>query len=387
MRRSRKRIAALLLVGAMLLSGCSTSGQTGGETEKTDSQQPQQTQQAGESGEAAESEGSGGEGTTVYLPENFKSDKPEEEWKIAVVPQWGAAPWWVRGNEGTKRFAEETGINAYEVSPAEQDVAAQIQVVEDLISQKVDAICICMIDPGAMDPILKKALDQGIVVISHEAATAENVLFDLEAFSNEDYGAKLMDLMAEAMGEQGNYATMVGNLTKASHIAWTEAEVARAKSQYPNMVLIGDSNPSMESGETNDGAYEVTKEFLTVHPEVNGILTCGSTEPLGVARALEELGVAGKVKLVGTGMPSECRELVENGSMDTMCVWDPAAACYAMCNLSAKILRGEELNLETGVDLGVEGWTEMKPLDGNHKVLAGQGWLIYDKTNIDEGEF
>ena len=78
-----------------------------------------------------------------------------------------------------------------------------------MISQKVDAICICMIDPGAMDPILKKALDQGIVVISHEAATAENVLFDLEAFSNEDYGAKLMDLMAEAMGEQGNYATTV----------------------------------------------------------------------------------------------------------------------------------------------------------------------------------
>ena len=43
--------------------------------------------------------------------------------------------------------------------------------------------------------------------------------------------------------------------------------------------------------------------------------------------------------------------------------------------------------LHAGVDLGVEGWTEMKPIDGNPKVLAGQGWLTYNKDNIAEGEF
>ena len=29
----------------------------------------------------------------------------------------------------------------------------------------------------------------------------------------------------------------------------------------------------------------------------------------------------------------------------------------------------------------------MKPIDGNPKVLAGQGWLTYNKDNIAEGEF
>lgn len=385
MRRKMKKMTALILAGAMILGGCSVS-KTSGEADTADSA-AETTAALGESETAAAETTAGDQKAAVYLPENFKSDKPESEWKIAVVPQWGAAPWWVRGNEGTKQFASETGINAYEVSPAEQDVAAQIQVVEDLISQNVDAICICMIDPSAMEPILQKALDKGIVVISHEAASAQNVLFDLEAFSNADYGAKLMDLLAEAMGEEGKYATMVGNLTKVSHMVWTEAEVNQAKTKYPKMELVNDTNPSMESGDTNDGAYEAVKEFLTANPDVGGILTCGSTEPMGVARALDELGIAGKVKLVGTGMPSECRELIENGSMTAMCVWDPAAACYAMCNLSAKILRGETLDLEAGIDLGQDGWTQMKPLDGNEKVLAGQGWLVYDKTNIADGEF
>ncbi len=317
----------------------------------------------------------------------FKSSKPESEWKLAVVPQWGAASWWVRGNEGTKRFAKETGLNAYEASPSESEVAAQIQVVEDLISQNVDAICICMIDPGAMEPVLKTALDKGIVVIAHEAGSAQNVLFDLEAFSNEDYGAMMMDLLAEAMGEEGTYATMVGNLTKVTHMIWTDAEVARQKAAYPKMQLLNNANPSMESGDNSDGAYERTKELLTAHPTIKGILTSSSLEPIGVGRALEEIGLAGKVSVVGTGMPSDLRSFVKNGTMTAICVWDPAAACYAMLQLATKILRGEEIDVNAGVDLGVEGWTEMKPLDSSDKVLAGQGWLVYNKDNIDEGFF
>lgn len=322
-----------------------------------------------------------------YPLSKFKRSTPESQWKLAVVPQWGAAPWWVRGNEGTKRFAKETGINAYEASPSESEVAAQIQVVEDLISQNVDAIAICMIDPGAMEPILKTALDKGIVVIAHEAGSAQNVLFDLEAFSNEDYGAMMMDLLAGAMGKEGTYATMVGNLTKVTHMIWTGAEVARQKAAYPNMQLLNNTNPSMESGDNSDGAYERTKELFTAHPTIKGILTSSSLEPIGVGRALEEMGLAGKVAVVGTGMPSDLRSFVKNGTVTAICVWDPAAACYAMLQLATKILRGEEIDINKGVDLGVEGWTKMMPLEGSTKVLAGQGWLVYTKDNIDEGFF
>ena len=382
MKTNLCKLLAAVMAAAMLLTACGAPAETAA---------PAEPQQPAASGAADAGTGTDADSAAPaeggYVLADFKSDKPESEWKLAVVPQWGAAPWWVRGNEGTKRFASETGLNAYEASPSESEVAAQIQVVEDLIAQDVDAICICMIDPAAMEPILKTALDKGIVVISHEASTAQNVLFDLEAFSNEDYGAMMMDLLAESMGEEGTYATMVGNLTKVSHMTWTSAEVARQKEAYPNMQLLNDTNPSMESGDSSDGAYERTKELLTANPDVKSILTSSSLEPVGVGRALEEMGLAGKVKVVGTGMPSDLRTLVENGTVDSICVWDPAAACYSMLQLATKILRGEEIDVNAGVDLGVEGWTEMKPIDGNPKVLAGQGWLTYNKDNIAEGEF
>ena len=49
-------------------------------------------------------------------------------------------------------------------------------------------------------------MEQGIVVISHEASNLENTLFDTEAFTADDFGAAIMDSLAKDMGEEGKYA-------------------------------------------------------------------------------------------------------------------------------------------------------------------------------------
>lgn len=317
---------------------------------------------------------------------DFKSDKPESEWQIALVPQYGPASWWVRGNVGTMKFVEDTGINAFEASPAVQDVASQIQTVEDLIAQGVDAICICPIDPTAMETVFEEALEAGIVVITHEGnGNAKNCLYDIEAFVNTDFGAKLGELMAESLDGEGTYATLVGQVTKASHMAWIEGTVDYCTENAPGMKLLNDEWPNGTSDDTYEGAYNAAKELLTKYPEIDCFRTCSSLEPTGVGKAIEELGLQGEVSIVGVGTPNDLRELVKNGTMSYICVWDPAAACYAMETLAVKILRGEPI--EDGVDLGVEGWNDMKFYDEDGLVLVGNGWLIMDKDNIDEYDF
>ena len=56
-------------------------------------------------------------------------------------------------------------------------------------------------------------MDQGIVVITHEASDVENALYDVEAFDNAAYGRHLMDNLAKCMGEEGKYVIFVGSLT------------------------------------------------------------------------------------------------------------------------------------------------------------------------------
>ncbi|MEA5054313.1 MAG: substrate-binding domain-containing protein, partial [Propionicimonas sp.] len=166
---------------------------------------------------------------------------------IAIVPKDSTNPWFVRMETGVKKYQEDhKDFTVYQKGPAETDATQQAQVIQDLIAQNVDAIGVVPVDPGALETVLKEALDAGIVVVTHEGASQQNTMYDIEAFNNSAYGAFIMDNLAEAMGEEGLYTTMVGHVTNASHNEWADGGVAHQKEKYPNMKLL-EAQPRVES--------------------------------------------------------------------------------------------------------------------------------------------
>ena len=55
---------------------------------------------------------------------------------IAVVPKDATNPWFVRMETGVKKYAEDTGMNAFQKGPAETDATMQAQVIQDLIAKR-----------------------------------------------------------------------------------------------------------------------------------------------------------------------------------------------------------------------------------------------------------
>lgn len=53
-------------------------------------------------------------------------------------------------------FGKEKTVDVIQKGPANADAASQVQLVEDMINQGVDALCIVPIDPGALESVLKK---------------------------------------------------------------------------------------------------------------------------------------------------------------------------------------------------------------------------------------
>ena len=80
--------------------------------------------------------------------------------KIATVVKDSSDPWFIRMEEGVKKFAADTGINAFQKGPSKTDAALQVQVIEELIAQDINAICVVPVDPSACEPVLKKAMDK-----------------------------------------------------------------------------------------------------------------------------------------------------------------------------------------------------------------------------------
>ena len=267
-----------------------------------------------------------------------------EGWEIVVVPKDASNPWFVRMEVGVDEYAAAHPENTiYQRGTPEIDATLQAQLVQDLIAQDVDAICVVPVDPESLEPVLEQARAAGIVVIAHEGASLVNVDYDIEAFNNAAYGAFIMENLAQAMGGEGVYTTMVAHVTNASH---NEA-----------------------------------KELFNKYPDLKGIMGTSSFDAPGVARAIEELGLTGKVFTSGTGMPADNAELLKSGAVQSLTLWDPALAGQAMIALAEKLLAGEEIT--TPLDLGVEGYTALEFREGSETVLEGEGWMVITAENVD----
>lgn len=304
----------------------------------------------------------------------------EETPTIAFVPKVIGQPWWDNVQKNVEEWSEENGIDVIYKGPTEVDAAAQVQIMTDLVNQGVDILCFSPNDPAACEAICKEAMDKGIIVIATEASGMENVNFDIEAFDEAGLGGFLMDELAAQMGEEGQYITMVGSMTMESQNNWADAAVARQEEAYPNMELVPDARVADDSDA--EKAYELTKELIQKYPDLKGILGTGSFDAPGAARAIQELGLTGKVFAISVAMPLEVKDYLLDGTLQSVALWDAGITAKAMLNAAMTLYNGEEL--AEGADLGEEGYDAVSIVD---KVIFGQGQIAVTTENVDDFGF
>ncbi|MWP39353.1 substrate-binding domain-containing protein [Rhodobacter sphaeroides] len=311
--------------------------------------------------------------------------KDGKEYSIATVVKVDGIAWFDRMRDGITQFQKDTGHDVWMVGPSQADAAAQVQLIENLIAQGVDAICVVPFSVEAVEPVLKKARDRGIVVITHEASNIQNTDFDLEAFDNLAYGANLMKELAKSMGEKGKYVATVGSLTSKSQMEWIEGAVAYQKEHYPEMSLVGDR---LETADDAAIDYTKLKEAMTTYPDITGILGAPMPTSAGAGRLIAESGLKDKVFFAGTGLPSVAGEYLQNGDIQYIQFWDPAVAGYAMNMLAVAALEGKKDEIKPGLNLGLAGYEELTAPDAaNPHLLYGAGWVGVTKDNMADYDF
>ena len=303
----------------------------------------------------------------------------QKTYNIPTIVKIAGIQWFNRMETGVKKFAKDTGNDSYEVGPPKADAQLQVQLVEDMIAKKVDAITIVPFDVEAVEPVLAKARADGIKVVTHEASNIKNADWDLEAFENVAYGRHQMDLLADCMHGEGQYAVFVGSLELKTHNEWVDGAIAEQKEKYPRMELVGGRN---ETYDDQQKAYAKTQELLRKYPNLKGFKGSASTDVAGVGLAIEERGLENKTCVVGTSLPSIAGQYLKSGAVKAINFWDPADAGYLMQKIAVMLLKGEKVT--DGMDLGINGYRHVK-LDG--KVIYGQAWVDVTKDNMAEYPF
>lgn len=242
------------------------------------------------------------------------SDKP----RIALIMKSLANEFFLTMENGAKAHQKEHSGD-YELLANgikdELDVSRQIDLVEQMIAQRVDAIVIAPADSKALVPVCKKAQQAGITVVNIDnkfddaVLASSGVKFPFVGPDNRK-GAKAV---AEALARKlkpGDKVVIVEGAPNAYN------GIQRKLGFEDAMKTAGMNIVSSQSGywET-DKANQVVAALLTEHPDLKAVLCANDSMALGAVAALRAAGKLGQVLVVGYDGIGAVQRLVKEGAI------------------------------------------------------------------------
>jgi simple sugar transport system substrate-binding protein len=299
---------------------------------------------------------------------------------IVMVVKLEGVAWFDNMRLGIEAFAEDyPDIDAYQTGAENADPAAQVKIIEDLIAKGVNAILAVPNDPASLVPAFKRANNAKIITLTHEASVQQQVSYDVEAFDNIAYGRHMMDIMAKWMGNKGLWQPFVGHLTSTTHNEWVDGEEMQAKEKYPNLKM---PTSRLEEQENQQIAYEKALELLKTYPQLKTMMGSAMSTVPGVARAITEKGLIGKVAAFGTCLPSVAGDYLKSGAAISIHFWVPSDAGYVTARVAYDLLKGKKIT--AGMSLGRPGYEKIiiKNNKSGVPVIYGSAWVDVNKDNL-----
>ncbi|WP_106746491.1 rhamnose ABC transporter substrate-binding protein [Yoonia maritima] len=284
--------------------------------------------------------------------------------------------------EAAARGAEEAagelgGVEIIYTGPTDTTAEGQIEVINSLIAQRVDAIAVSANDPDALVPALQKAMDRGITVISWDSGVApEGREMHLSPSSNALIGQTIIKLAADEMPDGGQVAILSATSTSTNQNIWIE-EMNAVMGDYLNIEVVA----TVYGDDLADKSYRETQGLIQTYPDLDAIIAPTSVGIVAAAQAVADAGKIGEVNVTGLGLPSEMAGAIESGASKSFAIWNPVDLGYATTMLAYN-LATDAATAEVGAEIGM-GRMGTATLDDNNEAAMSTPFK-YDASNIDE---
>ena len=263
--------------------------------------------------------------------------------------------------------------------PSTPTAEGQIEIIDSLIAQKVDAIAISANDVDALVPICKKAMTAGIKVISFDSGIAPaGRILHLAPSGDEFIGRSQVRMMAELVDYEGQIAILSASSQATNQNAWIEwMKKEIEEPDYSKMELV----TVVYGDDLSDKSYREAMGLFKSYPNLRGIISPTTVGIAATGKALEDAGKAGEIELTGLGLPSEMKQYIKNGTCRKMSLWNPIDLGYSATYIAYKLVTGDVKGGEgETMDVGRMGDINI----GNGKVAVMSEPYVFDKDNIDK---
>ncbi len=285
--------------------------------------------------------GSGGPGT----PGSGENRKLQ----IAVIPKGTTHEFWKAIHSGAVAAAAELDVEVIWKGPQkEDDRAQQITVVEDFISRKVDGIVLAPLDDRALMRPVRDAVRENIPVIIIDSGLQGSDYAGYVATDNYKGGVLAARRLGDILGGKGRIFLIRYQEGSASTMEREAGFMDTVEKEFPGITyLVKDQY----AGATTETAYQMAENLISRFPDVEGIFAPNESSTFGTLRAVQESGLAGRVKFVGFDSSPKLIQGLREGHLHGLVLQNPVKMGYLGVKAIVACLRGEAF--ETLIDTGV----------------------------------
>ena len=141
--------------------------------------------------------------------------------KVAFVPQIVGIPYFNAMESGGKRAAEKLGVEFIYQGPVDTNPVDQMQIVQNLINQGVDAVSVSVLDASSIAPVVDAAKAKNVKLFTSDsdAPKSGRALYVAQA-TDEGLGFAIIDEMVKRVGDNAKIGIVSGEATASNLNAW-----------------------------------------------------------------------------------------------------------------------------------------------------------------------
>jgi len=226
-------------------------------------------------------------------------------------------PWYDVVAEGGKYAVDELAKEGIKIDmiwdqPPQADVTDQNNRIEANIGRHPDGLAVACLDQATNVQLLAEAKEAGVNVLTFNSFCSDDYPFVGQKNSYQD-GYDLGKFLFEHIGGEGKVGILSGSLTATDHVERING-FKDAMKDYPNVEVVFEQ----PDNDVLEDAVTLTENALQANPDIKGFFGSNASNPIGIARAVSNAGLSGKVAIVGMDDLPEAVDFVCDGTITAL---------------------------------------------------------------------
>jgi len=235
--------------------------------------------------------------------------------RIAYMPPATEFNYYMDIGRGIEALAAELGVATFMLAPQSgSDIAGQMGMIQDVLTQDVDAIILSTHDENAAAPLVERAVQQGVavIIVNSDIADFPTAVHGVVGYSQRNGTFLEGEYLIELVGGEAKVGVLEG--LPGYHSTERIGGYLDAFADQPGLEVVA-SLPTQWNVETGNQAM---MDLLQAHPEVTLVVTANDYIALGAAAAAEALGRSDVIIAGNDGDPAGLEAIAQGRITSTV---------------------------------------------------------------------